>query len=222
MSFDTSKPADTDRISNYPANERTLRAFLETMWGVNHVNTPGATQGMHTLLQALNAETPSPIAGGIFYAKEVSGVSEAFFMDSDGNEIQLTAGGGLEINIQTQELLALSLTSNSWFRGRALDLVPVAGVVTIDWSAATLYRLTVGQDLTVNLINMPDTSLEQEQTILFELVNAGAHSLTLASGFTLQWKGGSGPTFTTSGKDLVVATSHDGSTIQLAASLDFG
>ncbi|MCB7127993.1 MAG: hypothetical protein J3T61_00440 [Candidatus Brocadiales bacterium] len=49
-------------------------------------------------------EVAAPTFGanhGFFYVKDVSGVSEAFYMDDSGNEIQLTDGGGIASVINT-------------------------------------------------------------------------------------------------------------------------
>ena len=48
--------------------------------------------------RALSASASAPTAQagkGTYYTKDVSGIVEAFYIDSDGNEVQITTGGAL-------------------------------------------------------------------------------------------------------------------------------
>ncbi len=222
MSYDTSKPADTDIISAFPANERALRTFLETIMGIDHETATGSTQGFHKLVRMLTQTTPTAIAGGILYAKTFESNAELYYMDSSGNDIRLTYKGELVVNLQETEVIVNSLRTRTFFRGRVIDVPINSGAVEIDWEAATLFRLTVTENITVTLANMPDTTSEEEQTILLEVINGGNYTITLSSSYTILWRDDTAPTWTTDGKDLAIATSHDGSFILGSIIPNFG
>lgn len=220
--YDVTKPGDSDVISAYPSNERALRAFLQQIFGADHVNAVGGQQGFHLAVRMLNQGTPVAIAGGILYPKIFEGTSELHYLDSDGREIRITYKGELVVNIQETELIVNSLRTRTFFRGRVIDLPINSGQVEVDWESATLFRLTVTEDVDVTFTNMPDTTSEEEQTILFELINGGNFNITVLSDYIIEWTGDVVPAFTTDGKDYVIATSHDGSTIQAGLVDNFG
>lgn len=222
MTWDTSKPGDSDIVSNYPANERALRAFLESIFGVDHMSVIGGTQGFHKAVRMLNQSTPVAIAGGVIYPKVFEGTSELYYMDSDGRDIRMTYKGQLVVNLQETELIVNSLRTRTFFRGRVVDVPINSGQVEIDWESATLFRLNVTEDITVTLANMPDTTSEEEQTILLEVVNGGNHTIIVNSPYTILWKDNLVPSWTTDGKDLAIATSHDGDNILGAIVNNFG
>ena len=222
MSYDVSNPGDSDVISAFPANERALRAFLELIMGVDHMATPGSTQGYHEVVRMLNDSTPVAIAGGALYAKLFESNSELYYLDSSGREIRLTYKGELVVNIEETELIVNSLRTRTFFRGRVIDVPINSGQVSIDWEAATLFRLTVTENITVTLANMPDTTSEEEQTILLEVINGGNFTIIFDSTYVIIWAENTVPTWTTDGKDLAIATSHDGANILGAIIPNFG
>ena len=220
--YDTSNPGDSDVISGFPANERALRAFLESIFGVDHMATLGGTQGYHEAVRMLNQGSPVAIAGGILYPRVFEGTSELYYMDSDGREMRMTYKGQMVVNLEETELIVNSLRTRTFFRGRALDLTIDSGATEIDWEAATLFRLTVTENVTATLVNMPDTTSEEEQTVLIEVINGGNFTLILDSPYLLEWKGDEVPVFTTDGKDLAIVTSHDGDNLLAALVQNFG
>lgn len=88
-------PADNAVISQFPANERAARAAVVTNFGVDHIDTDGATVGQHEKLTLPElAADPSAVATtGFFYTKNVSGTTEAFYRDAAGNIVQVTTAG---------------------------------------------------------------------------------------------------------------------------------
>ena len=87
-------------IDNYIRQGRIdVRERLE----VDHVLVGSTNDGKHhkvTLPQQSSA--PDAIAStGIIYTKEISGKAELFYRDEDGNEVQLTTGGTINISAAT-------------------------------------------------------------------------------------------------------------------------
>lgn len=109
-SWDETKPADSDIVSQFPVNERAARSAAKTNFGVDHHEADDADVGKHEVVQLLEQAvdpTIDPGASG-FYAKAVSGVIELFFKDSAGTVLQLTSAGKLKdvalLNTEDQAL----------------------------------------------------------------------------------------------------------------------
>lgn len=93
------KPADSDLLSQFPANERAARASVVANFGVDHMEVNDAHIGKHKMVTArvLGADPTAGAGEGVFYAKDVAGTSAPFFRASDGTVIALGGGGGGDV-----------------------------------------------------------------------------------------------------------------------------
>lgn len=95
MTWDTSSPADNSVVSAFPANERTQRTFVETIFGVDHISTAGATQGRHNQVTLPERTAPSPVSGyGRLYCTQEGTSTYLYFMDDTGVEIPVASPVG--------------------------------------------------------------------------------------------------------------------------------
>jgi hypothetical protein len=82
------------------------------------------------------------------------------------------------------------------------------GASAIDLAAGNVFTKTITGATTFTLSNVAATGTVNE--FLLDLTNGGAYAITWWSG--LKWAGGTVPTFTASGRDLLGFVSHDGNT----------
>lgn len=110
--WDENSPGDSDVISGFPANERSARSAVKTNFGIDHVETDGATVGMHEAVRLISqGSDPAAAAGrGALYTKTPSGV-ELYYRDAAGNVLQLTNGG----------VSALLSSTNTWTGANTLS-----------------------------------------------------------------------------------------------------
>lgn len=80
---------------------------------------------------------------------------------------------------------------------------------TIDLSTGTYFSCTVSTGATTFAVSNAAASTKVSSFVL-ELTNAGSQTLTWMTG--TKWPGGSAPTFTASGVDVVVCSTRDGAT----------
>lgn len=143
--WDESSPGDSDVISNYPSNARAARSAAKTNFGIDHVETDGATVGMHEAIRAIDqVSDPASAAGrGVIYAKTVSGVVELCYRGSDGNVVQLTTGGVLRVADAAITNAKLANMAQATIKGRASG----AGTgVPVDLTATQLLTILLAVD----------------------------------------------------------------------------
>jgi hypothetical protein len=78
----------------------------------------------------------------------------------------------------------------------------------IDLSAGNVFTKTISGATTLTVSNMPTAG--DAASFLLELTNAGSAAITWFSG--VKWAGGTAPTLTASGVDVLGFYSHDGGT----------
>lgn len=168
------------------------------------------------------SDTPDAIADtGQLYTKEFDGGTELYWLDADDNEIRLTYKGELVLNLQETDAVFKSMRTTGFSRGNVEELTPTAGVLTIDWQEATVYRLSgFTQDTDIVFENMPDTASGETQTIYLDITGAGTNVLTVTSAFDILFPEGVTPTLTDGGRDLLVATTNEGSSVIVVPILD--
>lgn len=94
--WDETNPLDSAIVSQFPANERAARAAAKTNFGIDHVDTDGATVGYHEKVTLTEGADQTAVANAVvIYAKESAGVTEFFARDSEGDIVQLTLAGAL-------------------------------------------------------------------------------------------------------------------------------
>ncbi len=168
------------------------------------------------------ASDPStPVASGNLYTKVFNGNPELFWQDALGNIVRITFQGELVINLSTTDVIVGSLRTNNFFRGNRETLTIVAGAVDFDFESATVFELTVTENVVGTLSNMPDTADGEEQTLYIQVNNGGAFTTALASAYTIIRPGGVVKPFTVSGKDMVIVSTHDGVNLLADTILDF-
>lgn len=279
--WDKGSPADTDIVSQFPANERAAREAVETNFGVDHREVDDADIGAHekvtlltqpesptqasgrgflytktvegqselfwlsssgeevqltredglssdkVVLPALDVDPDTIADAGQLYTKLVEGVAELFWMDSDGNVLQLTSGGSLSFDVGNVPAVFGSVTTESYFRGKVIDVAIEDGTCIIDWEAASVFRINVTEDITdLRLINMPDASVDEEQTIYIDLLNGGNYTIanTVEPGWTLEFPNlrEGDPGFTENGRDYILAASNNGTTVTVVTIFNIG
>lgn len=118
-------PADGDQAKLLGDDVRDVKRDVRERLEIDHSWAGDGDDGTHkkaTLLPQAGDPTPTSSAGFI-YAKDVGGVTELFYMDSDGpaNVIQLTAGGVLKDVVNTASgvvSVALILANNAFLIGK--------------------------------------------------------------------------------------------------------
>jgi hypothetical protein len=78
----------------------------------------------------------------------------------------------------------------------------------IDLATGNFFTKTITAATTFTLSNIPASG--QAASFILDLTNAGAYTITWFSG--VKWAGGTAPTLTASGVDIVGFYSHDGGT----------
>lgn len=225
--WDTNSPGDSDVISQYPANERQQRSTVETIFGVDHHSENDASQGYHDRVTLPAVSRPASVSnGGRIWVEIFEGVPELYWRDDENDPVRLTYKGQLAVNLQETDVIVGSLRTRTFFRGNVIDLEVVDNAVEIDWEAATVFRLDLSalsaQTITVTLTNMPDTTSGEEQTIYIDLIDGGNNTINFESSYTLLRAYNEIVAFTEDGRDMVIATTHDGANILLGVVTDFG
>ena len=129
--IDISTPAETESTKLGDDRMREAKRAWQEFLNVNHdaeltgTEIDSATSGYHTNVHLKEQTDPVAVSDvGIVYAKDVSGVTELFYKDSDANVIQLTNDG--IINLTSASLLGI-LANDTY-----LSAVDNAGTGTID------------------------------------------------------------------------------------------
>lgn len=117
--FGANLPIDTDRAGDWPTDSDEFKDDISQRLTLDHfmdnVLTEGAANqdGRHRQVTLKERTKPTEIAdAGIVYTKDVSGVTELFFVDSAGNEVQLTDEGKLN-STSFENIVAESVSADS-------------------------------------------------------------------------------------------------------------
>lgn len=153
--------------------------------------------------------TPSSIvATGQIYSKSSGGGVELFYLDADGNEVQLTSNGEINVDVGTSNLVAASMTAG-YFRGDVIALASVGNAVALDWTAGQYFTLTNTETTTISFSNEPLIGEGIGQTIMLTIQDAGDFAISLdpSSGFAIDVRSvDNPPSYTVGGKDRVILT----------------
>jgi hypothetical protein len=111
--IDETKPANTDVVSQHPADERDNRDIIESWLGIDH-----DTDGFHDKVTLPErGSDPSSVADtGFVYSKDASALTELFYEDSAGTVVQLTEGGAVmgAFATGTEMLFAQAAAPTGW------------------------------------------------------------------------------------------------------------
>ncbi len=91
------QPADTENISLGASRIRNLKEDIQERLEVDHFHAGDTQDGEHKKLTfGAPIATPANVANKAFlYGKDVSSKIELFYLDEDGNEVQLTGAGSI-------------------------------------------------------------------------------------------------------------------------------
>lgn len=110
IDFDPTTPSDSGVIADFPANERAERQKVQDWTEVDHYEVDGKHRAARYKEQAGD---PTVGANEIaIYAKEQAGKANFFIKDEDGNVIQLTEGGLINLASLTVATLIATGTTN--------------------------------------------------------------------------------------------------------------
>lgn len=146
-------PADTEDISQGADRIRDLKsAISERMEHDHYWDTSGtdADHGEHTAVTLREqASDPSTEANkGHIYTKEAGGKAELFFQDEDGNAIQLTSGGSLNVSSgSVPSGTKMWIYANTAPSGWTYDSGITDRVIAVKNSAASGYNSTGGTEV---------------------------------------------------------------------------
>jgi len=90
--FDETSPAGSSYIADFPANERAFRGEVKDSLSVDH---DAEDTGKHNKVTLIPLAVKPVASGtpGFLYTKEISTITELFYEDEGGQEIQLTNNG---------------------------------------------------------------------------------------------------------------------------------
>lgn len=98
--YDTVSPSGDDNPTEGDDRIRETKAAIQERENVDHywpltgTEVSDADTGEHRKVTLRVGSAPSAVADkGFVYAKDVSGKAELFYIDEDGNEVQITSGG---------------------------------------------------------------------------------------------------------------------------------
>jgi hypothetical protein len=115
-----------------------------------------------------------------------------------------------------------SLRTESFMRGKVVDVAVVDGEATIDWSLGTVYRMNIVADTDLYLTNMPSVESGEEQTIYFDVRTTGARTLFIQSTYDLEFPLGINTGVTPDGRDIFVCACNDGEVITVVPLTQIG
>lgn len=184
-----------------------------------------ATDVATTILQLTSTGVPTPIPGvGQLFTQNIGGGIQLMYLDPEGNVIQISNNGNLNVDLPNDDVTANSFLGN-YFRGNVLALDNIAGEIALDWQQAQYFTYTNDQgDVDVNFASMPLIGEGVGQTIVIALEDAGNNSFTLVPelGYTLFVRSIDNPVLlTVDGLDLVFLTVYSESQLLAVPLHDF-
>lgn len=172
--------------------------------------------GLHKLVTLPVMESdPSPSSEQLsVYSKMHEGVP-AFFVKIPGMDpLRLTnENGQLAVILDDIDLKVGSIRTNSFSRGKVIDVYSSGGITVIDWDQGTVFRLTITENTEIQMVNMPSMLADEEQCIYLDVIDGGNFDISLTSGYLIEPPGGVGIGLTEDGRDYIVCASNNGYTI---------
>lgn len=125
-----------------------------------------------------------------------------------------TAGGGTSVGLNVGSGKTITIAGTGTFTG-AVNMTRPAVIkaalsgTEIDLSTGRVFSKTIGGNTTFTVANVP--SAGYAVGIILDLTNGGSYTVTWWSG--VKWAGGTAPTLTSSGRDMLGFVTHDGGTV---------
>lgn len=163
-----------------------------------------------TIIQMSATGIPAVIPGvGQLFTQAIGGGIQLMYMDGEGNIIQISNNGNLNVDLPNDDLTANSLFGN-YFRGAVIELEEIGGEIALDWQNGQYFTYdNVNGDVDVNFSSMPLIGEGIGQTIVIAIQDAGNFSFTLIPelGYTLFVRSIDNPVIlTVDGLDLIFLT----------------
>lgn len=154
-------------------------------------------------------QLPPAILGVLTY----SGMPASSFVLSnedgnlDGSAAQKVIPAGVVVGTTDAQTLSNKTLATPVLTGTREVLVAMPASA-IDLSAGNVFTKTISGETTLTVSNTPTTGIAA--SFILELTNAGSAAITWFSG--VKWAGGTAPTLTEAGVDVLGFYSHDGGT----------
>lgn len=137
------QPADTENISIGASRIRDLKTDIQERLEVDHFHAGDTDDGAHKKVDfaaPLGADPANVANHGFLYTKDVSAKVELFWIDEDGNVVQLTTVGSINIFASGTSLLFYqSAAPAGWTKdvAAALDDHAIRVVTTTGWTTGS-------------------------------------------------------------------------------------
>lgn len=167
-------PGDTDVIAQHPVGARLFRDIVESWLKVDH-----DVNGLHNKVSLPERADPTLVADqGFLYSKDVSAISELFYMDSAGKVVQMTTDGLPKGAVPAgttmffgQATAPTGWTQNTTWNDRVLRVVSGSGAGTGgSWTISGLTNGVTGSH-TLTIAEMP--SHDHPGTYFSSVLNGG-------------------------------------------------
>lgn len=116
----------------------------------------------------------------------------------------LQVAGGIATN---RDIFSNGNIQADSYTGSIYSNATVTGSISLDLSQANYFKLTFTGGTTISFIN---TASSNSQVFVISSTNGGAYSLIWPT--SVKWPGGSAPTLTSAGTDILVFSTDDGGT----------
>jgi hypothetical protein len=104
------------------------------------------------------------------------------------------------------DLASKASSANPSFTGAVAEALDTSSVTTLDLSTSACFKRTIATPTTFALSNVP--SGPKMTCFVMDFTNAGSAAITWWSG--VKWAGGTAPTLTTAGRDVLGFMTTDG------------
>jgi len=177
-----------------------------------------------SVISLAQTTTPASESGvGKVYTKSVGGGTEFFYLDAAGNEVQITSGGALNIDLPNNDVSVRSIFSD-YTLGKSITLTSTAGIASLDWSAAQYFYIDLTEDTEFVFSGQPTIGEGIGQTIFLALRDAGVYTVTLSpqAGYTIVIRSTDSPlTASPTGLDVYICTVYSEAELMIVPLYDF-
>jgi hypothetical protein len=163
-------PPDSQNASQGAQRMRENKLDVRERLEVDHSMAGDTEDGEHLKVTMKSRTAPTNMADHvILYAKDVSAKSEAFVIDEDGDEVQLTSGG----------VPYLLTQNNAWQKGQATaeSTITYGTTITPDASLSNAFKCT----LTGNVTVAKPTNGKSGQVISIRFINTNSRTLAFSN-----------------------------------------
>jgi len=174
-------PSNAQVASQGAERIRELKVDLRERLEVDHSMAGDSDDGYHlycTLLEAASDPSSKTDAGKL-YTKDVSGVTELFYIDSDSNVTQLTDGGVFSLLGEDNTWAGKNTFSKSAVS--SVDTLSDAANISVNADNANSFKVTLGGNRTLDVPSNGTAGQFISMSIIQDAT--GGRTLTFASGY---------------------------------------